>query len=74
MTLRLGPLVVEAADPPAVAAFWAAVLGADAQRRLQVVGQERPKTVKNRVHFDLGGPADPQGNEVSVLSRAHPTG
>lgn len=53
MSLRLGPLVVEAADPPAVAAFWTAVLGADAQRRLVFRSQERPKTVKNRVHLDL---------------------
>lgn len=53
MTLRLGPLVVEAADPPSLAAFWAAVLGDDAHRRLIFRPQRHPKTVKNRVHVDL---------------------
>ncbi|OBF96123.1 hypothetical protein A5790_05335 [Mycobacterium sp. 852002-51152_SCH6134967] len=54
MTVRLGPLVVDAADPPAMTAFWAAVLGAEAQRRLLVFRpQNCPKTVKNRVHVDL---------------------
>ncbi|GAT07219.1 VOC family protein [Mycolicibacterium novocastrense] len=54
MSVRLGPLVVDAADPPALSAFWAAVLGVDAQRRLLVFRpQDRPKTVKNRVHVDL---------------------
>lgn len=53
MTVRLGPLVVEAVDPPALAAFWAAVLGDEAPRRLLFRPQRRPKTVKNRVHVDL---------------------
>lgn len=54
MTLRLGPLLVEAADPAAVEAFWAAALGVPAQRALlSFRQQQRPKTVKNRVHLDL---------------------
>ncbi|UUO03468.1 hypothetical protein M4D79_10905 [Mycolicibacterium novocastrense] len=54
MSLRLGPLVVDAADPPALSTFWAAVLGVDTQRPLLVFRpQDRPKTVKNRVHVDL---------------------
>lgn len=52
--MRLGPLVVDAADPQALSDFWAAVLGAEARRRLLVFrAQDRPKTVKNRVHLDL---------------------
>lgn len=54
MSTRLGPLVVDAVDPSTLSAFWAAVLGAEAQRRLLVFRpQDRPKTVKNRVHVDL---------------------
>lgn len=53
MTMRLGPLVVEAADPPTVARFWATVLGREAQRRLVFRPQHRPKAVTNRVHLDL---------------------
>ena len=54
VTVRLGPLVVEAVDPTAVAAFWAAALGAPAQRALvSVRPQLRPKTVKNRMHLDV---------------------
>lgn len=54
MSVRLGPLVVESADPHAMSAFWAAVLGSAAARRLLVFRpQDRPKTVKNRVHLDL---------------------
>ncbi|KUI34413.1 hypothetical protein AU197_06935 [Mycobacterium sp. IS-1590] len=54
MSVRLGPLHVDAADPPALSAFWAAVLDDEAQRRLLVFRpQDRPKTVKNRVHLDL---------------------
>lgn len=50
----LGPLLVDAADPPAVAAFWAAALGADEQRRLLRFRDQRgPKVAKNRVHVDV---------------------
>jgi hypothetical protein len=54
MTITLGPLVVEAADPAAAGSFWAAALGSDAQRALLTFRQQqRPKTVKNRVHLDV---------------------
>lgn len=54
MSLRLGPLVVDAADPRTLSAFWAAVLGEAAQHRLLAFRPEqRPKTLKNRVHVDL---------------------
>ncbi|HET6732045.1 VOC family protein [Mycobacterium sp.] len=54
MTVRLGPLLVEAVDPVAVESFWAAALGVPAQRALVSFRQEqRPKTVKNRVHLDV---------------------
>lgn len=54
MSTALGALSVEAADPCAVQAFWAEVLGADAQRALvSFRPQQRPKTVKNRVHLDV---------------------
>ena len=50
----MGPLVVEAADPRAVADFWAAALGPRAQQALlSFRPQARPKTVKNRVHLDV---------------------
>ncbi|WP_193047152.1 VOC family protein [Mycolicibacterium baixiangningiae] len=60
MTATLGPLVVDAADPAAVGAFWSAVLGSNEQRRLlRFVPQRGPKTVKNRVHLDVAvGPDD----------------
>jgi Glyoxalase-like domain len=54
MTARLGPLLVEAVGPVAVEAFWAAALGVPAQRALLSFREEqRPKTVKNRVHLDV---------------------
>lgn len=54
MTVRLGPLVVDAVDPAAVEGFWAAVLGESVQRDLLLFRpQVRPKVVKNRVHLDV---------------------
>jgi hypothetical protein len=54
VTVALGPLVVDAADPRAIGAFWAAVLGARAQRALlSFRPQTQAKTVKNRVHLDV---------------------
>jgi Glyoxalase-like domain len=54
VTVTLGPLVVDAVDPPSLARFWAAVLGEPAQRALlSFRQQERAKTVKNRVHLDV---------------------
>ena len=50
----MGPLIVEAADPRAVADFWTAALGPRAQQALlSFRPQARPKTVKNRVHLDV---------------------
>jgi hypothetical protein len=52
--VRLGPLVVDAVDPAAAEAFWAAALGVPAQQALlSFRPQNRPKTVKNRVHLDV---------------------
>lgn len=54
MSTALGALSVEAADPGAVETFWAEVLGRDAQQALlSFRPQQRPKTVKNRVHLDV---------------------
>lgn len=54
MTVRLGPLVVDAVEPHSVQRFWAAGLGEPAQRALlSFRPQSRAKTVKNRVHLDV---------------------
>jgi Glyoxalase-like domain len=54
VTVTLGPLVVDAAEPRAVERFWAAALGRPAQRGLLSFRQQRrAKTVKNRVHLDV---------------------
>jgi hypothetical protein len=54
VTVSLGPLVVDAVEPRAVQRFWAAALGAQAQRALPSFRpQSRAKTVKNRVHLDV---------------------
>jgi len=54
VTVRLGPLVVDAAEPRAVESFWSAALGESAQRALLSFRREgRAKTVKNRVHLDV---------------------
>jgi hypothetical protein len=63
--VALSGLLVEAADPKAVARFWSQALGGESTTLLdgsvQVSGpcpevtfypQARPKSVKNRVHFD----------------------
>jgi catechol 2,3-dioxygenase-like lactoylglutathione lyase family enzyme len=54
VTVTLGPLVVDAAEPRAVESFRAAALGGPAQRGLlSFRRQRRAKTVKNRVHLDV---------------------
>lgn len=54
MSLRLGPLFVDAADPVVAERFWQRALGRAAQRALLCFRPEqRPKTVKNRVHLDV---------------------
>jgi len=54
VTVTLGPLVADAADPRAAARFWAAALGDSAQRALVAFrAQTRAKVVKNRVHLDV---------------------
>ena len=54
MTIALGPLLVEAADPAAAESFWAGALGRPAQRAmLSFRPERRRKTVKNRVHLDV---------------------
>jgi hypothetical protein len=54
VTVTLGPLVVDAAEPRTVETFWAAALGEPAQRALlEFRRQTRAKAVKNRVHLDV---------------------
>ncbi len=54
MTVHLGPLIVDAADPEAVTTFWESALGQSSCRRHLVVRpQRRAKVVKNRVHLDV---------------------
>ncbi len=54
MTAELGQLVVGAADPAAVTAFWRTVLGDEAfERHLTIEPERQPKVVKNRVHLDI---------------------
>jgi hypothetical protein len=54
VSVTLGPLVVDAVEPPAVEEFWAAALGESAQRELlSFRPQAREKVVKNRVHLDV---------------------
>jgi Glyoxalase-like domain len=54
VTVQLGPLLVEAADPAAVTRFWEAALGEPSCRRHLIIRpQRRAKAVKNRVHVDL---------------------
>jgi hypothetical protein len=58
MTVRLGPLVVDAVQPQAVESFWTAALGSSAQRSLlSFRAQMRDKVVKNRVHLDVSARA-----------------
>jgi Glyoxalase-like domain len=85
VTVHLGPLIVDAADPEAVTTFWESALGQSSCRRHLVVRpQRRAKVVKNRVHLDVyvrdvtapaDGPlVDPGGNEVSAPGREMPAG
>lgn len=68
MTATLGPLLVDAADPSAMAAFWSAALGGREQERLlRFRVQRAPKTVKNRVHLDVA--VGPEGRGVDRLLR-----
>lgn len=68
MTATLGPMLVDAADPPAMAAFWSAALGRPEQERLlRFRVQRAPKTVKNRVHLDVA--VGPEGRGVDRLLR-----
>ena len=66
MTVELAGFVIDAADPVAVASFWCSALGGELQMTdagARVTGdtsadllfrpQTEPKTVKNRVHFDV---------------------
>jgi hypothetical protein len=54
VTVHLGPLIVDAADPEAVTTFRESALGESSCRRhLVVLPQRRAKIVKNRVHLDV---------------------
>ncbi|MGE2714979.1 VOC family protein [Mycolicibacterium litorale] len=55
MSATLGPLLVDAADPATMSSFWSAAVGTRAQRRLlRFMPQREAKSVKNRVHLDVG--------------------
>lgn len=62
MTVTLGPLIVEAANPVALERFWCSALGVVAfRRRLRIQPARGPKVVKNRVHVDVRvGSAEPE--------------
>lgn len=54
MSIALGPLLAEAADPAAAESFWTGALGSPARRALvEFRPERRRKTVKNRVHVDV---------------------
>jgi Glyoxalase-like domain len=53
VTVHLGPLIVDAADPEAVTTFWESALGQSCRRHLVVRPQRCAKVVKNRVHLDV---------------------
>ena len=68
MSLRLATVTIDARDPAALATWWQQVLGGDVDGSdapdevvLQLQGaapilfsmERTPKTVKNRLHFDL---------------------
>ncbi|MGH2590804.1 MAG: VOC family protein [Actinomycetota bacterium] len=72
MTVRFREVVIDCADPPSLARFWAAVTGYDVgpgdeewasiegegDREIVIGFQKVPegKVVKNRVHVDLAAP------------------
>jgi hypothetical protein len=82
-TGAVAAVVVDAADPPALAPFWAAAAGWTAEEvggdvrltrpdglgpRLELVRVDDPKVVKNRVHLDVAPwAADDQRSEVARL-------
>jgi hypothetical protein len=82
MSLRLATLTVDARDPAALATWWQQVLGGEVDGSdapdevvLDVAGaapilfnmERTPKTVKNRLHFDLR--PDDRDAEVERLLR-----
>lgn len=83
MAARLTEIVVDAADPAALARFWSEVLGWEPTGRydgpveiadpgggrpsLVFVPVAGPKTAKNRIHLDLEPAAAGQAEEVARL-------
>jgi predicted enzyme related to lactoylglutathione lyase len=63
MGIRLGEIVIDANDLDLLARFWSGLLGLQITRRedswislgpdLALQSVPEPKTVKNRIHFDL---------------------
>ena len=79
---RLTEVVIDAAEPPRLAAFWAQVLGwavteaddtgveiagPDGGVRLVFVPVEEPKVGKNRVHLDVNPTGCDQTEELARL-------
>ena len=82
MTLRLGQITVDCADPETLAGFWAELLGGESVidddgdvvvafggGELLFEKDPNPKTVKNRIHVDLV-PDD----QVAEVARAEALG
>ena len=81
MTAHLFALGFDAQDPPALARFWAGVLGreiaagttllpdSDDGFRIRFLPTEEPKTHPNQMHFDLtsGSPEEQQATVARVL-------
>ena len=75
MTISISGVTFDCADPDLVASFWADVLGwekvghmvrsPDGSDRIEFLLVPEPKTVKNRVHLDLG--ADDLDAEIERL-------
>ncbi|MCE0446874.1 VOC family protein [Streptomyces tricolor] len=77
--LQINALIVDAADPERLAAFWSALLGrpvvgrmgplcGSSVRTAWALGFQRtgePKTAKNRMHFDVTSP-DPAAEQQRV--------
>jgi predicted enzyme related to lactoylglutathione lyase len=77
MTISVSGLTFDCADPDRVATFWAEALGwervgdmirsPDGASKIEFLRVPEPKTVKNRVHLDLG--ADDLDAEIQRLER-----
>lgn len=65
--LQINALIVDAADPERLAAFWSGLLGRPRENGLGLGFQRtgEPRSVKNRMHFDVTSP-DPAAEQERV--------